>query len=526
MQRDRSSELGDKIIAIRSALDFNLVKFAKGGKGRMKLEKPKDSEGLFVLLRDPFGTVPLYCYIDPVKNEILYADSVVELLKRGVPRKLSREGLFSYLAYGCLCAPYTMIEGVVSVPPGCKAVVEGGEIKIERHWTPSFETKPWRQDEAQEAVATELLRAVREQTESGNPAAFLSGGLDSSAIVALWRKQYAGEIRTYCVKHEDGKSEESRWARMVAEANHTRHTELLLEDRMICEWLDEAVASYDQPSCDGLNFWFATKLLKETADEKLMLSGEGGDELFMGYGQFIKHQLAYKYAPLMRHMPRFVGGMIDAFAPNEKFRKLAMLAGFKGEPYYIPRRIHTDWQIANVVNPDLRLPSAYPEETSSLLPHMELPGDLLNRISWLEMQTVVADMWMRDGFQTSEHNGISLRTPLCDVKLAELLYTIPGQMKCDSEISKPLLVRAAGDGIPDAVVHRPKQGFSLPFDRYFSGEVKDRIDEFLSGNTTKLFRPEVIRKVGRLYRDGKVYWNRVWLLFMAEDWCRRNKVEL
>lgn len=478
------------------------------------------------LKRDVFGEVPLYCYIDSARGEVLHANSVRELLERGVPRKLSREGLFSYLAYGCVYAPYSMIEGVVSVPPGCRAVAEGGRIKIVRYWTPSFVTKPWRQDEAQRAISAELLRAVREQTESGNHAAFLSGGLDSSAIVALWRKQYGGEIRTYCVKHEDARSEESRWARMVAECNHTKHTELLLEDKMIRDWLDEAVASYDQPSCDGLNFWFATKLLKETTAEKVMLSGEGGDELFMGYGQFVKHQLAYRYAPLMCHVPRFIGALIDAYTSNEKFRKLAMLAGFKGEPYYVPRRIHTDWQIAKVVNPELRLPTTYPETNSSLSPRTELPDDLLNRISWLEMQTVVADMWMRDGFQTSEHNGISLRTPLCNVRLAELLYTIPGRMKCDPVISKPLLVRAAGDGIPDAVVHRRKQGFSLPFDRYFSGEVKDRIDEFLSGNTTKLFKPEVIRKIGRLYHEGKVYWNRVWLLFMAEDWCRRNKVEL
>ena len=302
----------------------------------------------------------------------------------------------------------------------------------------------------------------------------------------------------------------------------TKHTELLLEDRLVRKWLDEAVASYDQPSLDGMNFWFATKLLKEQTDEKLLLSGEGGDELFVGYNQFLKHRLAYKYAPIMRHLPRFVGATMDALAPKEKFRKLAMLAGFKDDPYYTSRRILTDWQIEKVLNPDLH-PST-PQHLYTATPN-NLPSDLLNRISWLEMQTVVSDMWMRDGYQTSQHNGIFVRTPLCDVKLAELLYTIPGAMKCDDEISKPLLVRAAGDGIPDAVVHRPKQGFSLPFDRYFSGEVKDRIDEFLTGKTTRLFKPEVVQKMGRQYRAGKLYWSRIWELFMVENWCRLNKVE-
>lgn len=491
--------------------------------------------------RDEFGVKPLYCYFDAKERKLLHGPSVRELLEKGVPRKLSREGLFSYLSYGCVYTPLTLVEGVYSVPAGCEVVTgDDGSISFRRYWNPSFTTKKWSAEEAQSAVTRELRRAVIEQVTPPfpeapgvTPAAFLSGGLDSSSIVALWRQQFDGDIRTYCVKHEDARSEESRWARMVAEQNHTKHTELLLEDRLVKEWLDEAVSSYDQPSADGLNFWLATKLLKEQTDEKLVISGEGGDELFMGYNQFIKHRLAYKYAPLMRYLPRFAGAAIDALAPSEKYRKLAMLVGLKGDPYYTSRRMLTDWQIKKLINPDL-LPStrslasiASAKEATSLLPeHQNMPSDLLNRISWLEMQTVVVDMWMRDGYQTSQHNGISVRTPLCDVKLAELLYTIPGEMKCSNEISKPLLVRAAGDGIPDAVVHRPKQGFSLPFDRYFSGEVKDRIDEFLSGTTTRLFKPAVIRDMGWRYRAGKLYWSRIWELFMVENWCTVNEVGL
>ncbi len=479
--------------------------------------------------RDAFGEKPLYYWIDKTSGNVLSSDSVRDLMRRGVPRRLSREGLFSYLSYGCPYAPYTMIEGVKAVPPGCRVAIKDGEAKIERYWKPSFEVKPRSNADAQTAVNVELLRAIRDQTGEGNPAAFLSGGIDSSAIVALWRKQYDGEIRTYCVVHEEPDTDERQWARLVADANHTKHTELLLEDSMIREWFDEAISSYDQPSVDGLNFWFATKLLKETTDERIMISGEGGDELFMGYGQFIKHQLAYKYAGLMRKFPRWTGKAIEFLtrhsSSSEKFKKLAMLAGFQGEPYYIPRRILSDWQITDIVKPGILDVPRHIEDIQIDL-HGELPTDLLNRISWLEMQTVVADMWMRDGYQTGSHNGISLRTPLCDTSLAELLYTIPGQMKCDARISKPLLVRAAGDGIPEACVIRKKRGFSLPFDRYFAGEVKNRIDEFLSGNSTMIFKPEVVREVGRRYREGKLYWNRMWQLFMLENWCRQNKVEI
>ena len=474
--------------------------------------------------RSEFGETPLYCRLDEKSGEVVYSTSVRELLEKGAPRKLSREGLWSYLAYGCVYAPWTLIEGVYMVPPGCEARLESdGKFSFPRYWTPSFKTKAWSREEAQAAVDAELKRAIQEQT-GGNPAAFLSGGIDSSAIVALWRQQYEGEIRTYCVTHEDERTDERQWARMVAERNHTKHTELMLEDRMIRQWLDEAVASYDQPSLDGLNFWFATKLAG-MAGERVMLSGEGGDELFVGYWQFLKHRLAYKYAPAVRYCPRWVGGVLDRICPSEKVRKLAMLCGSRMEPYYIPRRIMSDWQIARVLSEEAKGPVDRLERLE-LASQEELPGDLINRISWLEMQTVVADMWMRDGYQTSQANGVEIRTPLCDRGVAELLYTIPGEYKCDPNISKPMLVKAAGEGIPMACVTRKKQGFALPFDRYFSGEVKDRIDEFLSGNNTKLFKPAVVREMGRQYRTGKLYWSRIWTLFMVENWCRQNKVEL
>lgn len=486
-----------------------------------------------ILVRDQFGSVPFYYYI-PAQPDArpLCSTSVRDLLEHGVPRKLSREGFFSYLAYGGLYAPYTMVESVRIVPPGCYVVVAEGEVTESRYWTPSFELKAWKQDELQEAVNTIIASALEEQSStpyatdaSVTPAAFLSGGIDSSSIVANWRKQFDGEIRTYCVIHEDPRTDERKWARMVAERNHTKHTEMMLEDRMISEWLDEAVASYDQPSLDGLNFWFATRLLKQSS-EKLVFSGEGGDELFMGYGQFLKHRLAYKYAPMMRFLPKCLGRLVGAFAPNEKVRKLAMLVGLRMDPYYVPRRILSDRQITEIARAELLIGLSQLEDIG-LTAHPEAPtDDLLNRISWFEMQTVTADFWMRDGFQTSSSNGIAIRTPLCDVRLAELLYTASGAMKCDVKMSKPLLVRASGEGIPQECVIRKKQGFALPFDRYFSGEIKDRIDTFIAGDDVRLFIPEAIRQIGRQYRAGRINWARVWALFMAEDWCRRNRIDL
>lgn len=483
-----------------------------------------DYDGRTILIRDQFGTIPLYYFNKQVDGKVLFSVFVKDLLNRGVPRKISRYGQFAYLSYGCVYAPYTLIDNVFIVPPGCYVVFDNNEVKVERYWQPSFDVISWRMEELQEVLNSELNRAIKEQTQYGNPCAFLSGGIDSSSIVAIWRQQYDGEIRTYCVTHEDARTDEREWARKVAERNHTRHKELLLEDRLIKKWLGEAVQSYDQPSLDGLNFWFATKLLKEDG-ESLVLSGEGGDELFMGYWKFIKHQLAYKYAPWVRKMPRPFGALVEKFASSEKVRKLSMLMGYKGDPYYVPRRILSDRQISLLARPELFADCTHLEDVN-LENYAPYPDDLLNRISWLEMRTVVPDMWMRDGFQTSFSNGVSLRTPICDVRVAELLYTVPGNLKCDNTISKPLLVRAAGEGLPVECVTRPKQGFSLPFDRYFSGTVKDKINGFLAGNDLVILNEDSVKRLGAAYRNGKIYWSRIWVLFMIENWCKENRIEI
>ena len=473
-----------------------------------------------ILVRDQFGEVPLYYNVGD-DGRVKCGDSVRGLLLNDVDRKLDRNGLFCYMAFGCLYSPLTMVEGIKAVPAGYAVIVEGKAVRVCRYWTPKFELKEWSCSNLQMSIERELLRAIGEQTQD-SPAALLSGGIDSSAIVALWRKQYDGEIRTYCLSHEDVDTDESRWAKLVAERNGTKHTNMVLDGCTMRKWIDEAVAGYDQPSFDGMNFWFATRFAREYG-EKTILSGEGGDELFVGYWEFKKHRLAYRYAPFLRRFPRFIGRAINAVAPNEQVRKIGMLAGYKGDPYYLPRRVFNDWQIGRLLKKSLWTDDLM-VESIGLTKYEPLPSDIINRISWLEMQTVVADSWMRDGYQTACSNGVSIRTPICDSKIAEILYTVPGSMKCEPGLSKPLLVRAAGSGYPDECARRPKQGFALPFDRYFSGDLKDRIDAFLDGSYCSLFDENALRAIGRQYRAGKIFWTRIWTLFMVEDWCSRNGV--
>lgn len=490
-------------------------------RGAFALSIKDDVAGNVFIVRDHFGLVPFY-YCK--KNPLIHSSSVRELLDKGVPRKLSKVGLHSYLAYGAVQDPQTLIEGVCSLPPATYLKISpDGSTEMVSYWKPSFELKDITAADAQAEVDAALKAAIAESCGADGelPAAFLSGGIDSSAIVALMRQVYPDKtIRTYCVIHEDPRTDEREWARMVAEQNKTVHTELLLTGDMIKSCLREAMDDYDQPSIDGLNVWFVSKLISE-AGERTALSGVGGDELFMGYGQFLKHRISYRYSKLVRWIPAWCGCALEALASNEVVRKVAQFMGYRDDPYYLPRRIFSERVIKNLVKRDAADVSPF-EQLGRDAP----VDDLLNRISWMELRTSVLSMYLRDGFQTSVPHGLTVRAPLLDRRLAEVLFRMKSALKIDSKVSKPMLVNAAGDGMPQACITRRKMGFTLPFDLYFKKVLRDDLDDFFFNGNSLLFEPRALRKIKRQYDSGKISWSRIWALYMVDDWCRKNGVVL
>lgn len=479
------------------------------------------------MIRDKLGVKPLYYW---EKNPTVCGCSIRELLDKGVPRRLSLAGLKSYLEYGCVCEPYTLIEGV-------RCVLPGGDIESVHAWCPVCEKKTWTHECAQAEVTRVLDEVVIEtmavHSERPNVVAFLSGGIDSSALVAMMRRLYDGEMRTYCVTHEDAKTDERFWAKRVADCNQTKHTELFLTGDYFSRYLSDAIASYDQPSIDGVNFWFASKMVSELG-ERSILSGAGGDEAFVGYGRFTKARQCYRMAKILGKLRgsfcgRMAGTLIESLAFNEKVRKLGALLSWQGDPYFLSRRVLSDLQIKRLLKRDLydevcKQPS-YETEFNDAFAIENVSLDEINSISWKEIRTVLLSMYLHDGWQVSQPFGLDVLAPLVHPKLISLLFTIPGTLKCSDVCLKPLLVNAAGNGLPMDCVTRSKQGFTLPFDRYFAGVLKEEIETFLGGES-QLFDTKSLKKMRVLYHDGKVNWSRIWVLFMLERWCKENRVTL
>ncbi len=479
-----------------------------------------------VLVRDPMGVSWLYYW---TKDPRICGTGVKQILAQGIPRKLSVEGLWACLLGGCMQEPFTMIEDVRSLSPGCVLTVrDDGTQQMERFWRPSFRLADWKsRAEAEEAVTAKLEETVALPLANDEvPCSFLSGGIDSSTIVALLRRKHSGRIRTFCVIHEDPRTDERKWARMVAERNETDHTEFMLTDTMIREGIADALAAYDQPSLDGLNVYFASKFAV-AAGCKMVHSGEGGDELFVGYNQFAKPRLAYKWTPWFRWIPTVLGNALSVHGGCEKVRKLAQMFGCRYDPYFLTRRQFSPAWIERLLTQDAKpdLVKLYADQMVAVdTAGIDFGTDIINRSSWMEVRHDNLSMYMRDGFQLGDSVGLAGRYPLMDASLSELLFTIPGAWKCDPQISKPLLVKAAGSGLPDEIIHRPKQGFSLPFDKYCRAGLKDELESFVRTGGTGLFRQSEISSIWERYLAGKVSWMRIWHLFVVDDWCRRNQV--
>ena len=396
-----------------------------------------------------------------------------------------------------------------------------GNTEKRIYWNPELTPKSWNsKEEAQEAVTAKLKEVIRQQIVSDVPlGAFLSGGIDSSAIVGLIRSVYSGSINTFSIVYEHPEYDERKYARLAAERNNTNHTELLLDGRTMCKNLFQALEDFDQPCMDGLNTWFISKLVRE-AGITVAIAGLGGDELFAGYNRFERFVKLYKAAKLVRHLPAFLGKPMVRWGRSEKIRKFGQLFGNTDEPYFMVRRILSETQINEIAIPEIASSDYRPAEIAGV------PDDLINRISIYEVKNYIVNTALRDADQMSMAHTIEARAPLLDHELVELMLSIPGDMKLDSKIPKPLLVQAAGDRLPSECVFRPKLGFVLPFDQYFKAELHDEIQRFSEARDGGFFDPAALKKMIRDYSVGRVNWSRVWMLYVLDYYCRHNRLSM
>ncbi len=393
----------------------------------------------FWLVRDRLGIKPLY--VSRVSSGTwVFASELRALLASGlVSRRLNAEAVESYLAFGATTAPWTLLDSVESLLPGeCRQFDldhfgDAGEPRRTCYWRPCFAPANGQRlsyDEAVERIRPALLEGVKLRMLSDVPVGvFLSGGIDSSAVVsALCGQGYS--LRTFAVVFGERAYDESAHARRVAERFGTDHTELFLRPSRVLDEFDDAVASYDQPSIDGLNTYFISQATRG-AGIKVALSGLGGDELFAGYSYF--RLLARLEKGLPRRMAWLLHGVLRWLAPRTaRTTKLGAILHGNGSRlgnYSVCRLVMDGQRRASLFRRGgrsiLPLPSAFAAELEASVAEL----DPINAHSLLELSLYMANMLLRDTDQMSMAHALEVRDPLLDHVLVETVAQIPGPLK-------------------------------------------------------------------------------------------------
>ena len=476
-----------------------------------------------VLARDPLGIKPLYYYV--AKDVFVFASELRALLASGlVPRRLSSAGVESYLGSGSVAAPLTIVEGVRQLLPGHSLEIsESLEIKETEFAVGRCEEVPRSRDEAVARLRAELEESVRLHLVSDVPlGVFLSGGMDSSALVALMEQR----PKTFSVVFDEAEFTEAPFSRAVAERFQTEHLEIRLSQDRLLEMLPQALASMDQPTMDGVNTFVVSQAVKQ-AGITVALSGLGGDELFAGYPSF-RRALRFNRMPgFSRRVMRAASGVgtiaLNGSVQRHKFWELMNSEGTPSDVYRISRQLFPRESIGA-----MQMNASSPERTVGAALRGRPSFDIVNEISRLELNGYMTNTLLRDTDAMSMAHSLEVRVPFVDTKLVDYVLSLPGKWKLDSR-PKPLLADALKDLLPRDFLARPKMGFTLPFERWLQNDLRAEVAsvcEDPAALTPPALNAEAVRTLWRnfLQKPHAVGWSRPWSIYVLAKWCEINRV--
>ena len=499
-----------------------------------------------LLARDRFGIKPLYYAL--VDGNLLFASEVRSLLASGqIEPRLSKAALQSYLLFGSVVEPMTLVEGVYSLPPGHRFTTSVAKrhssVHPEPYWDFATSVSPTLDTTQRErGSATAFLRALLQEAVTSHLVAdvpvgvFLSSGIDSTALVALATQKKA-DLNTITVVFPEQEYSEAAMARRTARRFGTHHREMILTGSEMLAHLNEAVGALDQPSMDGINTYFVSWAARK-AGWKVALSGLGGDEIFGGYSTFRSTPEAQAVASVAKTVPRGVRstlaaaaeGVLGRFQGKDARRKMAALwrdPNFLPHPYFFTRLLFTPKQVRQMLkgkNSDSAEPwQEWLEQTAR--ESREL--DNFTAVSCLESRSYMVDTLLRDTDGMSMANSLEVRVPFLDHALVEFVARLPGSIKQTPGVPKSLLVDALADLLPSEVVSQPKRTFTLPWEHWLRDTLRNEVEAELQNLAPPLRECLSGHRVEQVWTDflaGQTSWSRVWSLFVLNRWVCRHLV--
>jgi asparagine synthase (glutamine-hydrolysing) len=463
------------------------------------------------LARDRYGIKPLFYHRD--KNHFRFASEIKALLADPrVPRKVDLQAMHDFLTFDYIPGPQTAFEEIHEVPPAHWMTVEAdGTTALQRYWDLPFQVDESLREAHVVERALELMdRAVRRRLVADVPiGVLLSGGMDSSAILALMHRHVPGPIQTYSVGFRERSFDERKHARIVANHFGAVHREVVVTPGMVRDLLPGYLRSIDEPYADGsaIPTYYVSALAR--GEVVVLLSGEGGDEVFAGYETYS----AFKASRLFRSVPRWIRHRVMEPLVNRlpvSHSKLSLefrLKRFLGGQDLHPADAHLWWRI--VLTESEKRAMYAPEVSDALFLepperhfrevfHRSGATDTLGRLLHIDSAVFLPDDLMIKNDRMTMAHSLEARVPFTDPELTEFMSTVPPGMRFPGLRKKHLMRLALAGHLPRSILQRKKVGLELPYSRWFTGELKDVLLDYCGPDRmegTGLFRPEAAQSL-------------------------------
>jgi asparagine synthase (glutamine-hydrolysing) len=485
-----------------------------------------------LLARDRFGKKPLYYAHTP---EGFFFGSELKCLRvAGVPLDLDQEALRLYFQFGYIADPYSPFRAVRKLMPGCWIQCSAdGEVKQGRFWRlPAFtaENRTGLTKEQTKQKLRELFdEAVRIRMIADVPlGAFLSGGIDSSLVVASMALQSTLPVKTFSIGFEEAAYNELYYARLVAEKYKTDHHDIVVHPDSL-ELIQKLVRHYDEPFADSSAI--PTYIVSDFAVKhvKVALSGDGGDEFFAGYdvvGNMQRYDLVDRIPRPVRKLISWTANGLPYSAYGKNFLRMV------GSPTQLDRYFNTNYTVyflrKRMLNPEWMLPAdaAFLER---MLPDNFNPGneDILSKLMYFEATNLLTGDFLAKVDRASMAASLEVRCPLLDHEFCEFATRIPTVWKWRDGKGKRILLEALGDRLPPEILTRGKMGFGVPLDQWFRGPLRQLVHDSLLGKKfleRGIVSPDFMRYLVEEHESGRRdNHHQLYSLLMLELWFESFK---
>ena len=491
-----------------------------------------------LIARDRLGVKPLY-YVHTADGSLYFGSEIKTVLEaRAVKPEVNYAVLSDYLANHAPSGEETLFVGVKRLLPGHIMTWRDGEVSIRRYWDVDFSKHTdERDDQTYIKQWSELFReSVRLRLMADVPLGmFLSGGIDSSAIAAVMSEMVSEPIKTFSVAFAEREANELEYARLVADTYKTNHHEVVVSPEQFFEALPRLVWHEDEPLAhpSSVALYFVSHLASQHV--KVVLTGEGSDELLAGYGRYRRTiwnlEMGRRYNKLTPSIARnSIRNQIERTLPSGRLRQKLMRTFLVLSPelesiYFDNFAVFSAPMQQNMFTRTAR------ERIGSIDPYRELRRvlarvkdlSLLDGLLYADIKTYLHELLMKQD-QMSMATSIESRVPFLDHKLVEFTARMPDTMKLRGGTTKFVLRESMKGVLPDRILSRSKMGFPVPIGRWFRGPFKSVIDEYVSSDRAlarDIFEPDFVKRLVSLHQSGEDHSERLWALLNFEIWLRQ-----